>query len=490
MKIDIPPSGADSPPNDPASLPKTISQHHEKVSLNATRHSGRAQPYGIRKNHLLIVNGGFSDQRLKSVLQEATATSKCEDFKNLRTTGPYSAPIFHLPNEILTEIFRIATEDRRKLTILDIHDDTEERWEAFEFLVTLTHVCRGWRQVALQFSELWTHASLPAQHGRYLHFQELSQDKPLSLVVQFPWTGYVSDSDRAKNNSSTYRAIAAVSSRLRRLDIDLPSMGHAVPSWLLDIRVPCLKSLTILYDEREDDSFMGPHVERKVLFADQVSPLEGLALINMRGWLPANNFPNLTHLFLALPYIDPVTPSVLISLLQNTPRLQHLHLNNLQYYGRETVDEPLPLESLKSFVISESYLNTAEVIHSFRLPEHTCLRMPRSKLWHSHVFQLNGLSAVRGATDLDIRVAPPLDWIHLALQTDRSGFWVEGMHTFGSDLDVHPWIHSLFSQLHIQMPLADVTTFTLDVPYLDPKMFVPVLSHLPRLATLKLRLSA
>ncbi|KAH9911677.1 uncharacterized protein BXZ73DRAFT_82669 [Epithele typhae] len=58
--------------------------------------------------------------------------------------------------------------------------------------------------------------------------------------------------------------------------------------------------------------------------------------------------------------------------------------------------------------------------------------MPRSKLWHTSAFQLNGLPAVRGATDLDIRVATSLDWCHVALQTDRSGFWLEGTHSFGS----------------------------------------------------------
>ncbi|KAI0353211.1 hypothetical protein OH77DRAFT_1427620 [Trametes cingulata] len=239
-----------------------------------------------------------------------------------------------LPPEILLRIFEYATcqggpQGRRSY----LPRSTLKTHVSITTLATLTHVCKRWRDIALKSSHLWAYTD-DRDLDRLDAFLTRSQAAPLFHHCS------------TAKASAIDNLLGAHGHRLRRLDI-VCAYNMKLRS-LFKSEMPLLECLTIVsVDEFKvtSDSLM------PTLFRTP-TPLRALALLNADSWLPADHFPNLTHLHLSVRFReDEEWMSYLLALLSHTPALQFVHLAELQ-----TLDENqrrdwdvVPLRSLHSF---------------------------------------------------------------------------------------------------------------------------------------------
>ncbi|TFY65839.1 hypothetical protein EVG20_g5253 [Dentipellis fragilis] len=93
-------------------------------------------------------------------------------------------PIHRLPPDILFKIFHvIATQDSTYREVKTASGKKESRYCAPLDVYKLTHVCRHWKDVALQFPLLWT--NIPLHKAKWAsEFLRRSQGAPLSLSLE------------------------------------------------------------------------------------------------------------------------------------------------------------------------------------------------------------------------------------------------------------------------------------------------------------------
>ncbi|KAH7905002.1 hypothetical protein BJ138DRAFT_837890 [Hygrophoropsis aurantiaca] len=89
-----------------------------------------------------------------------------------------SSPVDFLPNELLSAIFTLATHGS--------HDFNH----TVSFPITLSHVCRHWRDVSAATSSLWTailltHPGKQSQLSRTVHWLGRSRNRPLQIRLDF-----------------------------------------------------------------------------------------------------------------------------------------------------------------------------------------------------------------------------------------------------------------------------------------------------------------
>jgi hypothetical protein len=144
-------------------------------------------------------------------------------------------------------------------------------------LITSTHVCRGWREVFISRSSLWTRLDFTNAHKTQTYIQR-SKSSLLEIHLE-------------KNQDSAYldNALSLATPRARRLksltiggDVPLDAIGHFY------CRAPLLEKLDISLNRPNTP------VLNNALFAGGLSSLRELRLGQIITHLPWNNLANLT----------------------------------------------------------------------------------------------------------------------------------------------------------------------------------------------------
>ncbi|KAL7285982.1 hypothetical protein ACG7TL_001097 [Trametes sanguinea] len=267
-----------------------------------------------------------------------------------------------LPPEVLLHIFKFAVhapEDGADGG-LSLKHRSSRVVASTRALHSLTHVCKWWRDVALNSSTLWTRIDnhKPAQLDAFL---ARSRSAPISVHVS------TNDSDYL----DTF--IRGHSGRLRRLDITAESNVYGVHDpmcldALFQSKAPVLECLTIAVHH----SYVHKGAT-SLLFQERVSTLHSLAISYFDSFpcIPANYFPRLTHLYVSHKYLGVPLLEHLPLLLVNTPALQHLHVSLCAFAAEAvTFARPIPLPSLRSFTCTNSDTRAAlQLLNLLEYPE-------------------------------------------------------------------------------------------------------------------------
>ncbi|KAI0264874.1 hypothetical protein BC834DRAFT_237118 [Gloeopeniophorella convolvens] len=121
-------------------------------------------------------------QALTALQKEAVAIEKEAVEVRLRLSSVYTqlnalSHISLLPPELLSRIFRILRDDWKFLVIFKLLG-----W------VAVTHVCRQWRQVALEDASLWTKIGSPGFYFNHNWFLEmLNRSKRVNIDITMPF---------------------------------------------------------------------------------------------------------------------------------------------------------------------------------------------------------------------------------------------------------------------------------------------------------------
>ncbi|KAM5543836.1 hypothetical protein V8D89_002453 [Ganoderma adspersum] len=314
---------------------------------------------------------------------------------------------------IFWEVIAPLGEERRKLLP---EDEDIDAGNLNEFdtkpLLSLSHVCRHWRDVALG---LWT-----CIHGRCVDQMEafLERSRPLTvtLALDVEHFGGNENGPMHKHGASAIKVHGTT-----------PRMPHHHVG-LLE------KSM---------------HRNRNLLAsADQWSSLvfRAFAMIPVFNWLPSGSFPRLTHLLL---FFDGLTalchPFDILRLVSNTPELNFLHVDclfNSVGFGdaRQPPSNPIPLHYLRSLVFTQCWYDLVHAIIShLTLSEDVFIRLQSILDLDGHPARLPPL-ALRPVTALDIAIGNTD--ILMVADGQTSGLWISGYHD-GAHAGWIPWVHGL-----------------------------------------------
>ncbi|KAI0691203.1 hypothetical protein C8T65DRAFT_547017, partial [Cerioporus squamosus] len=249
--------------------------------------------------------------------------------------------INRLANELIVEIFKHVLSAYPRDSSYHVTSRERSRVDTGP-LLSLTHVCRKWREVALGCPDLW--ARVDGECSAQLKaFLLRSRGAPLSLFL-------------LSNTKDYQKMMNAEGPRVRRLDLTVVSPVSDIRS-LLRFKHDALECVTISYTERIS------HPQRSVLFkvglfGGGILPIKALALDGLTDWVPTNQFPSLTHLYLALHGFDlDSCPQAVLLLLSNTPKIEFVTVTCL--VGEVSSASLLPLPRLRSLDLVGPGLDTA-----------------------------------------------------------------------------------------------------------------------------------
>ena len=260
-----------------------------------------------------------------------------EEIRVLKTRRNTYARISRLPNEVLAEIFAVLRKSiGGYCRVLAWHH--------------VTHICRHWRRVALEFATLWT-SPPTALHEYTLLMLERSRTSPLDIDM-FPTTSYV-----------TCTAVLGHIGRIESLVIEQSALDLQIfqHSLALAQAAPLLKTLEI---SKTSESL---YVFR--LSASLFHQIPSLSTLSLAGidfdWIifPLRNLTSLSLDWLA-PLSEPPSWTQFYSALRQMPSLEDLafRFDDLQLISPPHHPEPLQLPHLHTLVINNS---RPSVIRSF-----------------------------------------------------------------------------------------------------------------------------
>ena len=170
------------------------------------------------------------------------------------------APINRIPPEILTLIPTFWT------------DDVDEEWS----MVTLTHVCRGWREIFISCSSLWT--CLDCENADKTRvYLERSKSSPITL--------WLDRGERLLADDPFFEIDPRAISHLKYLDIQGSTENLQDITRQLSHPAPLLEKLTIEIDNIGHGPRRGP-VALTALFNGDLSSLRELTLHCIHTSLP------------------------------------------------------------------------------------------------------------------------------------------------------------------------------------------------------------
>ncbi|RDX39598.1 hypothetical protein OH76DRAFT_1413445 [Lentinus brumalis] len=378
-------------------------------------------------------------------------------------------PLFNcLANELVVEIFKHVLSANPRDSSYLVTSRERSRVDTAP-LLWLTHVCRKWREVALGCPELW--ARVDGECSAQLRaFLLRSQHAPISLFLR---------SD-AKDYQKT---VAAVGPRIRRLDLTVMSPVHDIRSLLRFQFRDVLECITISYTARVS------HPQRSTLFkvgllGGGVLPIKALALDGLTDWVPTNQFPSLTHLYLALHGFDQdASTQAVLLLLSKTPKVEFVTITCLD--GEVSSASLLPLPHLRLLELVAPGLDTAaDFLSLLQLPSDALVRVDNfhTETADAAIVHAPGLTGF--VTRLE--VASEEEHVRVIGETSAGGLWLEG--SFGSydeDGDWCTWVR----RLPEMFPLAQITRLQILIKD-DHDLLAALLSDMPSLTELAMYLSA
>ncbi|EPS93713.1 hypothetical protein FOMPIDRAFT_1135667, partial [Fomitopsis schrenkii] len=145
------------------------------------------------------------------------------------------APVSRIPPEVLSEIFLHTAE---RVAALGSSPPRVRDW------IRVTHVCRHWRETALQCTALWSRVDVPALPERLSEFLSRSKDAPLSMVLSFRPLRQPGTRQFVSSEDAVLLALSALH-RVQTLVVDASGDPTKAVLQRLGGRAPLLESLTI-----------------------------------------------------------------------------------------------------------------------------------------------------------------------------------------------------------------------------------------------------
>ncbi|KAI0820617.1 hypothetical protein BC628DRAFT_1422781 [Trametes gibbosa] len=290
------------------------------------------------------------------------------------------APIHKLPPELFQRIFQevvLLAGDG-----IPVLRERHSNLVPTSALLTLTHVCHTWRQIAIARKSLWRRVD--NRKTLQLH-TFVYRSHPLPILSLHLSVIQTVDSIRWMDH-----VLSHYGSRVRRLDLaEYPPFAAMViyPLDRLTLNPDTLECLTVCSETSlcYPPSFPAePQPPPNPEYGQMFRNLKAFAISPVIMHLPPNPFPRLTHLYLAFPRGLPTevgcAVACLRSLLLRTPALKFLHLSGL---SRDTDQDPehqlmpaVGLPCLRVFVCTRSEVSAAlELLELFKLPRDALVRL-------------------------------------------------------------------------------------------------------------------
>ncbi|KAI0654728.1 hypothetical protein C8Q70DRAFT_468063 [Cubamyces menziesii] len=256
--------------------------------------------------------------------RQAKVDSLLGAISELRTLYNRTSPISILPPELLTVVFLYATSDG----------------EGNADIISISRVCRHWRDSSLQTPALWTRILLDHPAGIEAF---LERSRPLPAYIAFK-TSY-------EPATATLRLIGTEAHRLRSLKIKiLPMLGTRVKNIMNRVKfaAPMLEELVV----ENESALRRPNRDLETLPGpDEFSGVPSLRTLTLIS-APLTYVPAGTNLLvnLKLHYTIP-HPIVLFKLLQNSSQLETLSLRGSFDRTGEGIIHHVHLSNLKTLQI-------------------------------------------------------------------------------------------------------------------------------------------
>ena len=256
---------------------------------------------------------------------------------------------------------------------------------------------------------------------------------------------------------------------LRILDISLLPQ-YAIHSF------PQLESVVIQFPQR-DGGHIGLSGEMRWISDERRAPLplKALALRNipLMAW-PSFNFPSLTHLYLQFHDAPEVVNRVemlnyplcyIIVLLESTPRLEFLHVQNLV---RETdcqlpetwQTNPLLLPHLRLVMFYHCNMSVVSLLPHLRTGPNILIRLDQTYTKLSTNLPLMGHPVMTNVTRLYIETFN--SYYSISIEGESSGFWLQGMAFLESDAPLPGSPDLWLDKLPRTVPFGSITSFTFE----------------------------
>ena len=355
-------------------------------------------------------------------------------------------------------------------------------------LKVITQVCRLWREVAFCTPALWTRIDT-----RGYPVDELSslvrRSDPLPLSI---FLDKVGEADM----QAYFTLLRSVSLRLHRVDITMDYPAPSIVDRLLSFNGSTLRCLTIsspglkARSDLDEDSV----IQTISILQGHAHTLEALAIVPAIGWIPANHFPNLTHLYVSFYiFVESPHPHNIISFLRNTPCLEILHFHYLDHLETPPANDPSEFDAtrvellrLRSLVFTVSaYPLAVEILRGLSLQPSILIRLdnlfvPYNSLEPSPI--PTDLAPLSTVTALELTVEHEMLFLvaqDAAESSDGGGFWLKVKHE--EDVFWDTWLLGL----PIMLPLRNITTLHADV---YDTVLPPILGDFVNLTELSVRL--
>lgn len=274
----------------------------------------------------------------------------------LRSRWNIISPVSRLPNEILTEIFAIHEENCFEFeSYSEVH--YADGWMVF------AHVCRHWREVALNCSTLWNYIGFGAPLDCVSEM--FARSRKAHLLINVPPKGL--------------QHLAWTAEKQQILDNILQNEISRVRTLILPLHIPVpkittAKNLEELYLDGVDGN-EDPGNFSDLIFGKGAPGLQNFELVRIHSfhWSPSMAHPNLTEFVLSCDSLPETTSMTdIITVLEGMPRLEYLDLGDLfpMIIHPRTPSSPMAtlshLETIK--VDSEGLTNCANFLSYLNLP--------------------------------------------------------------------------------------------------------------------------
>ncbi|KAJ8487188.1 hypothetical protein ONZ51_g4328 [Trametes cubensis] len=316
----------------------------------------------------------------------------------------------------------------------------------------LTHVCKRWREVALNCPTLWTNIDnrVPAQMDAFF---VRSRAAPISINLI------------SRNFGDLASIMYRHGSRIKRLDVTVHKMVPSSRQPRLRCAVPLLECLTMVSTDNEAPLRL--HDNAMAILDACNFGVKALALINVIPGVPRLALPQLTHLYLSGGSRTAVWGDAmhhLPAILAHTPALQHLHISNLRHRTTQAdmsdAMQPVALPALRSLTCSKGWVTSAlRLLELLELPENVLVRLDSlecqspNTVIRSYALSPQTLAWLSSFTYLEV-MSHNHDTLLIAHGSrPHSGLWIQAMcHNLMVD-----WVQWL-TQLTTMFPLPSVTS--------------------------------
>ncbi|KAJ7639694.1 hypothetical protein DFH06DRAFT_1053686 [Mycena polygramma] len=261
----------------------------------------------------------------------------------LRTRRNSLAPISRLPTEILSSILQLCPT-------IDA-DEPDYKTGKFVLGLTVSHVCRRWRDIAMKHSRFWSNIVLSRPRWA---LEMIHRSRAAGLVVAVDFESSVTKAVAARD------LVLAQLSRIRELHLIMPGLA-TIPSALL-LAAPMLNTFHLWYK--------GPQaifVTAKLFQGCEVPTLRHLSLryCLLEGTSPL--WENLVSLELIHAPIDLAMDAFLLVVLTRMPYLRALTLNE-SFPETLEASEPVAL-ALETLHLTSNSWRCSSFLRALSIPK-------------------------------------------------------------------------------------------------------------------------